>query len=277
MLAFPRTVLRWVGKSLVTLLKPLLIRARNLFKGTCIPHGLTMVRKPARMYRKVEGHVYTRQEYMGGIPHPKINQFDNGNVHQVYRFHYDVIADEAAQIRDAALEAARVAVVRVMEGSASNNFHFKVRKYPHQILREHKMATGAGADRISDGMRAAFGKPVGHAVRANIGDVLFTLSFRGENHKDAKIALRKLSCKLPMPTHVAFTEVSGVVEGPRAAPVAPTVVTEKPKEAAAPAEGVTEAAEGDEAVAKEEGKESPKEEKKEVPKKEAHKDAGKKR
>lgn len=231
-----------------------------------------MVRKPARMYRQVEGQVYTRKEYMGGIPHCKITQFDTGNVHMDYRFHYDVIADEAAQVRDSSLEAARVAVVRVMERVASNNFHFKVRKYPHQILREHKMATGAGADRISDGMRLAFGKPVSHAVRANIGDRLFTLYFRGENLEDAKDALRKASCKLPMPIHTSLTELTEVVEGPRAAPVAPTIVTEKPKEAAPEtAEGAPAAEEGKESPAAKEGaKEEPKEEKKET-KKEAKK------
>jgi large subunit ribosomal protein L10e len=198
------------------------------------------------MYRKVEGQVYTRKEYMGGIPHCRISQFDTGNVHQTYRFHYSIVAREAAQVRDQSVEAARVAVVRVMERVASNNFHFKVRKYPHNILREHKMATGAGADRISDGMRLAFGKPVGHAVRANIGDVLFTLSFRSENVADAKEALRKAACKLPMPTSVDMKEDVGVVEGPRAAPIVIEPAPAAPAEAAA--EGEAAPAEGEEAA-----------------------------
>jgi large subunit ribosomal protein L10e len=187
------------------------------------------------MYRKIEGQVYTRKEYMGGIPHCRVTQFDTGNVHMEYRFHYDLVAKEAAQIRDNSLEAARVAMVRVMERVASNNFHLKVRKYPHQILREHKMATGAGADRISDGMRLAFGKPVAHAVRANIGDVIFTLSFRSENLGDAKEAVRKASCKLPVPVKALFAEKANVIEGARAAPIAPVVTETKPAEAATPA------------------------------------------
>lgn len=197
-----------------------------------------MVRKPARMYRKVEGQVYTRQEYMGGIPHCRVSQFDTGNVHQVFKYRYSIRALEAAQVRDQALEAARVTMVRVMDAVANNNYHLKVRKYPHQILREHKMATGAGADRISDGMRRAFGKPVGHAVRANIGDTLFTLSFRSENLDSAKEAIRKASTKLPMPCHAIYQEEANVVEGPRAAPVviAPPP-EEKPAETAEGAEG----------------------------------------
>jgi large subunit ribosomal protein L10e len=215
------------------------------------------------MYRKVEGQVYTRKEYMGGIPHCRISQFDTGNVHQTYRFHYSIVAREAAQVRDQSVEAARVAVVREMERVASNNFHFKVRKYPHNILREHKMATGAGADRISDGMRLAFGKPVGHAVRANIGDVLFTLSFRSENQDSAVEALRKAACKLPMPTSVERVEDTSVVEGPRAAPIVIAPAPEKPAEeaaegeAAAPAEGEEKAEKGEKGAAPAKGAAAP--------------------
>jgi large subunit ribosomal protein L10e len=193
-----------------------------------------MVRKPNRMYRRIEGQSYTRQEYMGGIPHCRISQFDTGNPHQTYRFQFDLVAEEAAQVQDKALEAARVSMVRVMDRVASNNFHVKVRKFPHHILREHKMATGAGADRISDGMRLAFGKPVGHAVRANIGDILLSLSFRSENLPEAKEAVRKAASKLPTPVRAVLTERKDVVEGARAAAVAPIFAEVEKKEAAAP-------------------------------------------
>ena len=67
------------------------------------------------------------------------------------------------------------------------------------------MAMGAGADRISDGMRGAFGKPVGHAVRAGIGAQLMTI-YTTEAHLDAaKEALRKASHKLPVPTRVIIS------------------------------------------------------------------------
>ena len=46
-----------------------------------------------------------------------------------------------------------------------SNFHFKVRVFPHHVLRENKQATGACADRVSEGMRLAFGKAVGTAAR----------------------------------------------------------------------------------------------------------------
>jgi large subunit ribosomal protein L10e len=161
-----------------------------------------MTRKPARMYRKVEGQIYTRREYMGGVPALRITQFDTGNLRTDFPLVLSLGTEEAAQVRDVALEAARVSAVRVLEKAAPNEFRLKVRRFPHQILREHKMAMGAGADRISDGMRRAFGKPVGHAVRAGIGAELLTI-YTTEAHLDAaKEALRKASHKLPVPTRV---------------------------------------------------------------------------
>ncbi len=165
-----------------------------------------MTRKPARMYRKIEGQIYTRQEYMGGIPTCRVTQFDTGNLRTVFPFSLSLGMEEAAQVRDTALEAARVSAVRVLEKNAPNEYHLKVRRYPHQILREHKMAMGAGADRISAGMRHAFGKPVGHAVRAGIGSELITVHTT-EAHLDiAKEALRKASHKLPVPTRLIIRQ-----------------------------------------------------------------------
>lgn len=164
-----------------------------------------MTRKPARMYRKIEGQVYTRQEYMGGIPACRITQFDTGNLKEAYPLRLSLAGEEAAQVRDIALEAARVSAVRVLEKHAPNGFHLKVRRYPHQILREHKMAMGAGADRISDGMRRAFGKPVAHAVRTQIGMELLTVYTTPDHLETAKEALRKASHKLPIPTRLMIT------------------------------------------------------------------------
>ena len=163
-----------------------------------------MTRKPARMYRSIEGQVYTRHEYMGGIPVCRVTQFDTGNLKEPFPVAMSLEGEEAAQVRDIALEAARVSAVRVLEKMAPNAYHLKVRRYPHQILREHKMAMGAGADRISDGMRRAFGKPVGHAVRSQIGETLLTIYTTVEHMDAAKEALRKASHKLPTPTRVTM-------------------------------------------------------------------------
>ena len=161
-----------------------------------------MTRKPARMWREIEGQIYTRTEYMGGIPVCRVTQFDTGNLRTQFPLSLSLQGEEAAQIRDTSLEAARISAVRVLEKAAPNQYHLKVRRYPHQILREHKMAMGAGADRISSGMRGAFGKPVWHAVRAQIGTELLTVSTTEEHLDAAKEALRKASHKIGVPTRV---------------------------------------------------------------------------
>jgi large subunit ribosomal protein L10e len=176
-----------------------------------------MTRKPARMYRKIEGQVYTRREYMGGVPNCRITQFDIGNLKENFPIQLTLHMEEAAQVRDIALESARISAVRVMEAAAPNGYHLKIRRYPHQILREHKMATGAGADRISDGMRRAFGKPVGHAVRAAIGTPLLTVYTTANRIEDAKEALRKASHKLPVPTRLVIIDATVPVRAPVAA------------------------------------------------------------
>ena len=124
-----------------------------------------MTRKPARMFRQQMRGSYTRKEYMGGIPASRLSQFDIGDLRTKFPVAVHLVATEPCLIRDQALEAARISGNRHIAKMAGNEYMFKVRLYPHQVLREHKIAVGAGADRISSGMRAAFGSPVGRAAR----------------------------------------------------------------------------------------------------------------
>lgn len=171
-----------------------------------------MVRKPGRMYRRIDGQAYTRKEYMGGVPNVRITQFKVGNLTANFDCAVSLVALEACQIRDIAYEAARVSATRYLEAKVPNMFRLTVRKYPHHVLREHKMATGAGADRVSGGMRAAFGKPVGHAARVNIGDVILTVEVPKDKLEIAKEALRKANSKLPTPTKIVIELKTKAVE-----------------------------------------------------------------
>src|SRR3989304_8725588 len=128
-----------------------------------------MTRKPARMFRQQMRGSYTRKEYMGGIPASRLSQFDIGDLRTKFPVAVHLVATEPCLIRDQALEAARISGNRHIAKMAGNEYMFKVRLYPHQVLREHKIAVGAGADRISSGMRAAFGSPVGRAARVAPG------------------------------------------------------------------------------------------------------------
>ena len=54
------------------------------------------------------------------------------------------------------------------------NYFFQVTAFPHLVVREHSALGVAGADRISKGMKLAFGKPKGRMAHLNKGSVLFT-------------------------------------------------------------------------------------------------------
>ncbi|MEM2925316.1 MAG: 50S ribosomal protein L16 [Methanocellales archaeon] len=162
-----------------------------------------MSRKPGRMYRRISGPAYTRREYMGGVPGIKVVQFDMGNVKEEFPVEMSLIAEEACQIRHSALEAARVSANRFLLREVGDaNYHLKLRVYPHHVLRENKQATGAGADRVSDGMRRAFGKAVGTAARVKAGQKIFTIEVKPEYFLKAKDALRRAGNKLPTPYRI---------------------------------------------------------------------------
>lgn len=161
-----------------------------------------MVRKPNSMYRELKGSAYCRREYIGGVPANRISQFEQGTKGD-YPVKLILHAEEQCQIRHIALEAARISANRYLAKKVGNsNYFMKILVYPHNVLRENKIAVGAGADRISDGMRHAFGKPVGTAARISRSQSLITLETTSTYFTQAKEALKRASIKLPTPTYI---------------------------------------------------------------------------
>ena len=159
--------------------------------------------RPAKTYRYFSGPAYTRKEFIKGAPPPRVTFYDMGNPKGDFQVELSLISEEQGQIRHNALEAARVAANRLLEVKVGkSNYHLKIRVFPHQVLRENPMAAGAGADRISDGMRRAFGKPIGSAARVHPGQRIMTVRVNPEFVQFAKEALRRASMKFPMPTRV---------------------------------------------------------------------------
>ena len=164
-----------------------------------------MARKPGSMYHSIKQQAYTRREYMGGIPVSRINQFVTGNKKGVFPVEIYLIAVESCQIRHTALESARITANRLLEKNAGiNDYKLNIRPYPHHVLRENKQATGAGADRVSQGMRASFGKTVGTAARVHPNQIIMTVQTYERNIEPAKHALKKASSKLPSPFKIKF-------------------------------------------------------------------------
>jgi large subunit ribosomal protein L10e len=142
---------------------------------------------------------YVRREYIAGKPQSKIAKF-TGGAKGDYDFKVELIAHEKVQVRHNALEAARLAANKVMSEIGETEFYSLLRVYPHVILRENKMIATAGADRLQEGMRRAFGKGVGLAARIKPGQVLLELQVKANHLEKAKDAMRTASSKLPTTT-----------------------------------------------------------------------------
>jgi large subunit ribosomal protein L10e len=172
-----------------------------------------MVRKPASMYRNVRQRSFTRRKYMGGVPGSQVIHYDMGNRTAEFPVKITLIAKEKCQLTHKSLEAARITANRTMTNAAGRvGFHLKLRVYPHEVLRENKQATGAGADRVSSGMRGAYGKNVGTAARVTAGQKVFTISVNKENFASAKDALRKAGQKLPTPIRIVVDQGMELVQ-----------------------------------------------------------------
>lgn len=158
-------------------------------------------------YREIKGQAFARKEFAPGAPNPKVARFTTGKASDDYVFMVQLVSNGRVQIRHNALEAARVAASKKVASLGEEGFFLVVKPYPHIILRENKMIATAGADRLQEGMRKAFGKPIGLAARVDIGSSILELSVKRENLEMAKAAMKAAATKLPMKTKVLVNEL----------------------------------------------------------------------
>ncbi len=154
-------------------------------------------------YRRLE-RPYTRtSKYKGKSfvrmsPHIKVVGFELGSPKKKFRYNLRLISKDDLQIRENSLESAKQTSNKLLETSIGlSSYHLKLRTYPHHVLREHALASGAGADRFSSGMAHSFGKPTGSAAQIRKGDTIFHLYVDKSNVNLGKQALERASKKLP--------------------------------------------------------------------------------
>jgi len=171
-----------------------------------------MALRPAKTTRTVK-RPYTRvskkkprKSYVVGVPFPHIHTFEMGDREAEFDTELYLVAENAVQIRDNALEASRIVAHNLLDKKIPKGFFMKVLVYPHHVLREHSIAMGAGADRYSQGMAHAFGKPKGIAVQIKPGQRLFMLRVNAQNLKTAKEALKRASSKIPTSARIEIKE-----------------------------------------------------------------------
>ena len=148
-------------------------------------------------YRKGNGQPYTRKKYIKGKPQIKIAKFEGGQKGD-YDFSVQLLINEKMQLTHMAIESTRLTANKTLEKTTGETGYFsKLRIYPHVLLRENKMIAAAGADRLQEGMRRAFGKAVSLAARVNRGQCIMELQVKKEHLDAAKNALKAACVKLP--------------------------------------------------------------------------------
>ena len=148
-------------------------------------------------YRKGNGQPYTRKKYIKGKPQIKIAKFEGGQKGD-YDFSVQLLINEKMQLTHMAIESTRLTANKRLEKTAGETGYFsKLTIYPHVLLRENKMIAAAGADRLQEGMRRAFGKAVSLAARVNRGQCIMEFQVKKEHLEAAQNALKSACVKLP--------------------------------------------------------------------------------
>jgi len=148
-------------------------------------------------YRRGNGQPYARKKYIKGKPQIKIAKFEGGKPGD-YDFCVQLLLNEKMQIRHMAIEAARLSANKALEKTTGETgYSSRLRIYPHILLRENKMIATAGADRLQEGMRRAFGKAVSLGARIKRGQCIMEMNVNKEHVDAAKKALKGACVKLP--------------------------------------------------------------------------------
>jgi len=162
----------------------------------------------ASAYTKKYARPYTRRSvvksknYIKAIPPQKIVKLRMGDSSgfEAGKFKYIITLSSAEnlQIRDLALEASRQYVHKVLEETCAGQYFLELKVYPHHIVREHKVAAGAGADRMAIGMAHSFGMTIGRSAFVKEKQPIFVAAVMTEKIMRATIhAFSQIKSKLP--------------------------------------------------------------------------------
>ena len=159
-------------------------------------------------YRRGNGQPYANTRHIKGKPQIKIAKFNSGNKKGQFEYCVQLLINEKVQIRHMAIESTRLAANKTLEKTTGESgYSSRLRIYPHIRLRENKLIAAAGADRLSEGMRRAFGKANSLAARVRQGQVIMEMNVKKEHVEAASSALRKACVKLPGTPTIKVIEI----------------------------------------------------------------------
>lgn len=180
---------------------------------------LSMALRKALSYSKKHTRPYTRKSkvkskgYIKTIPQQKIAKFRMGDIKGFeqgkLKSIVKLVSSENILIRDNALEASRQFLNKELEDNFPGEYYIEVKVFPHHILRENKVLTGAGADRMQTGMQQSFGSPIGRAAIVKEGQDVFLIAVMSEKARITAIKiLNQIKSKLPCRSRIVIEKLA---------------------------------------------------------------------
>ncbi len=164
-------------------------------------------------YRRLESRPYTRiskyreKSFIKATPQSNIVRFNMGAGNKAFGYTLELISKIDCQIRHNAFEAGRQSSNRMLENTLGKRGYFmRIRPYPFHILRENPLAAGAGADRMSTGMKHSFGNPISSAARIKKGQIIMEVRINKSNLDTGKAALKRFQHKMPCGCQIVVKE-----------------------------------------------------------------------
>ena len=169
--------------------------------------AMSYSRRPARPYTRVSRA--KGKSYIKVVPHNKIAKYSMGNGadYRAGKFPMTVslLADAWVQVRDNALESGRMMFSKILDEKIPNQYYFEIKAHPHHILRNNKTAAGAGADRLSTGMKQSFGIVEGRAAMIGAGRPIFFVACANEHSaRIIREVMHMAKAKIPGKTIIRF-------------------------------------------------------------------------
>jgi len=152
---------------------------------------------------------YRKKAYISSVPAHRVVKFDMGAMQGNYSYALYLKSKDSCQIRHNAIESARQVCNRhLTDKLGPQGYRFQINMYPHHLLRENKILSGAGADRLSSGMKNSFGKTIGSAAQIKRGKTLFTVFVTSSaGVAAAQKALSLAGPRLPCRVHIDMLQL----------------------------------------------------------------------
>ena len=170
---------------------------------------MAILRK-ANCYRDIK-RAYTRKSkfkkkgYVKAVPNSRVVKFQMGDSKKDFPKKVKLVSKTNFQIRHNSIESCRQIINRNLSTKLGpKGYFFQLNLFPHHILRENKMLSGAHADRLQTGMKHAFGKTVGTAAQIKRGKTVFTVHVEEKDVLIAKASLLKATPRLAGKMEIVF-------------------------------------------------------------------------